>query len=210
MEQFVAVAAAHFLALLVPGVDFVLIARTSLAHGWRSATGACVGIAVANGVFITAAFTGLSLVSNPVVLTVVQLVGGFFLVLVGTAFLRTRGGLTIDAAPGGTTLSWPRNFALGVTSGLLNPKNALFYLSLAAAVSAAPPLVLAGYGVWMFTVVLVWDVSVAVALGSGRALARLGRVLPALTRVAGGFLVLFGLGMLLELVPRLSSVWSVG
>ena len=59
MEQFAAVALAHFLALLIPGVDFFLIARTAMTSGWRNATGACLGIAAANGIFIAAAFSGI-------------------------------------------------------------------------------------------------------------------------------------------------------
>ena len=56
MQDFLWIAGAHFLALLSPGPDFFLVARSSLAHGWRGATGACIGIALANGVFIAAAF----------------------------------------------------------------------------------------------------------------------------------------------------------
>ncbi len=41
MKQFVAVAIAHFLALLIPGVDFFLIVRTEITSGWCDATGAC-------------------------------------------------------------------------------------------------------------------------------------------------------------------------
>src|SRR3546814_10805338 len=58
MQQFIIIAAAHFLALLSPGPDFFLVARTSLSTSWRIASGACLGIAVANGVFIVAAFAG--------------------------------------------------------------------------------------------------------------------------------------------------------
>jgi threonine/homoserine/homoserine lactone efflux protein len=61
MEQFLIVALAHFLALLSPGPDFFLVARTSISGGWRSASGACLGIALANGAFIAMAFTGLSI-----------------------------------------------------------------------------------------------------------------------------------------------------
>ncbi|MEJ5915286.1 LysE family translocator [Pseudokineococcus sp. 1T1Z-3] len=202
MDQLAAVAAAHLLALLVPGVDFFLVARSAMTSGWRTATGACVGIAVANGLLITAAFVGLSVFSHPGVLAVVQVAGGAFLVVVGVAFLRSREHVDLDGAPRATRATWTGHVGLGLGSGLLNPKNALFYVSLAAAVAPSPPMTLLGYGLWMFTVVLVWDVVVAVALGSRRALARMERLLPWLSRIAGIFLVLFGVGMVVEVAGR--------
>lgn len=204
MDVFVAVAVAHFLALLIPGVDFLLIARTSLTNGWRSAIGACVGIALANGVFITAAFAGVSLVANPVVLNLIQLVGGSFLIFVGVSFLRSKTHIAaVSAESDERAPTWARSFALGVASGLLNPKNALFYVSLAAAVSTEPPLTLVGYGVWMFSVVLIWDVFIALTLGAPRMLARMDRILPKLTKLAGAFLVPFGGGMIAEVISQL-------
>lgn len=119
---------------------------------------------------------------------------------IGIVFLRTR--IALDPAEvhraAGTT--WTHNLGLGLASGLLNPKNALFYVSLASEVSAASPAVLVLYGGWMFTLVLVWDLFVAMALGSRRALARLSRLLPWLMRSAGGFLVLFGIALLVSLL----------
>lgn len=205
MEQFVAVVIAHLLALLIPGVDFFLIARTAMTSGWRNATGACLGIAAANGIFIAAAFSGLSLLSHPALLDPLQLAGGGFLIFIGAAFLRSRGRIDLDQDLTAQRTTWLKNLGLGLTSGLLNPKNALFYVSLAAAVRAAAPLTLVLYGIWMFCVVLVWDVFVAVGLGSRRALAHLDRVLPWLTRLSGGFLVLFGGGMVVALTVEFLS-----
>lgn len=200
MEQFAAVAAAHFLALLIPGVDFFLIARTAMIGGWRNATGTCLGIATANGIFITAAFCGVSLISHPLLLGAIQFAGGCFLVFIGIAFLRPRAQIDLDEAANEQRTTWLRNLGLGIASGLLNPKNALFYVSLAAAVGVSPPTALVAYGIWMFSIVLAWDVFVAVVLGSQRALDRMSRFLPWLTTAAGGFLILFGLGMIVTLV----------
>ena len=202
MEQFLAVAAAHFVALLIPGVDFFLIARTAMTGGWRNATGVCLGIATANGIFIAAAFCGVSLISHPLLLDALQLVGGGFLVFIGVAFLRSRARIDLDHVPNAQRTTWLRNFGLGMASGLLNPKNALFYVSLAAAVGTAAPLALTFYGVWMFSIVLVWDVFVAVVLGSRRALARMDRILPWLTGIAGTLLILFGGGMIASLAMQ--------
>lgn len=199
MEQFVAVALAHFLALLIPGVDFFLIVRTTVTGGWRNATGVCVGIATANAIVIAAAFSGMALISNAAVLDGIQLFGGCFLIYVGIVFVRSSARIDLGSAAPTERRTWLRNLGLGVASGLLNPKNVLFYVSLGAAIGDAAPQVLVGYGLWMVTIVLMWDAFVAVALGSGRALARMSRVLPWLSRGAGAFLVLFGLGMVIEL-----------
>lgn len=196
MEQFVAVAVAHFLALLIPGVDFFLIARTAMTSGWRDATGVCFGIATANGMFIAAAFSGLSLISHPTVLAIIQIAGGVFLFYIGVAFIRSNASFDPDDSPHVEQTTWARNFGLGIASGSLNPKNALFYLSLASVLAGAPALTLVTYGVWMFSIVVVWDVFVAIALGSKRALTRMGSIVPWLTKTAGAFLVVFGVGMI--------------
>lgn len=203
MEQFFAVAAAHFLALLIPGVDFFLIARTSMTSGWRNASGACLGIALANGIFIAAAFSGLSIISHPLLLGTIQATGGVFLTYMGISFLRSSSALVVPGGSPTMSTSWTRNLGLGFASGLLNPKNALFYVSLAAIVSGAGSVPVAFYGVWMFSVVLLWDLMIAVMLGSERTLTRFSRYLPVLTKSAGGFLVLLGLGMIVTLIAKL-------
>ncbi|WP_129788728.1 LysE family translocator [Promicromonospora panici] len=203
MEQFLAVAVAHFLALLIPGVDFFLVARTAMAGGWRNASGVCIGIASANGILITAAFSGLSLISHPVILNVVQASGGMFLTYIGIAFLRARASIE-PARPRALRTTWVKNLGLGLASGLLNPKNALFYVSLAAVLADATPVSLVIYGAWMVTLVLVWDLFVAITLGSERALTGLSRVLSWLTKIAGAFLVVLGLGMILGLLIHLT------
>ncbi|POH72959.1 LysE family translocator [Arthrobacter glacialis] len=203
MEQFFAVAAAHFLALLIPGVDFFLIARTTMSHGWRNASGACLGIALANGVFIAAAFSGLSLISHPVLLGTIQAAGGIFLSYIGVMFLRASTAVLVPEMAVAARSTWGKSLGLGFASGLLNPKNALFYVSLAAGLAAADAVSLGLYGAWMFAVVLLWDLFLAIALGSERALSKLSRFLPWMTKVAGGFLVLLGLGMVVTLVAGL-------
>ena len=97
MEQFVAVALAHFLALLIPGVDFFLIVRTTVTGGWRNATGVCVGIATANAIVIAAAFSGMALISNAAVLDGIQLFGGCFLIYVGIVFVRSSARIDLGS-----------------------------------------------------------------------------------------------------------------
>ncbi len=212
MEQFLLIAAAHFLALLSPGPDFFLVARTSLASGWRMASGACVGIALANGVFIVAAFAGVSAMSpGSAPFIAIQLAGAVYLLYLGALFIRHAGARPLERPLPGTTSApaipradWGRATAMGFLSGILNPKNALFYASLAA--MFAGPDVGAGrktvYGLWMFCAVFAWDLAVAVLIGNRVVLQRFACALPWLERGSGIVLIVLGL-----LVPTL-IVWK--
>ncbi|MFK3724553.1 LysE family translocator [Pseudomonas monteilii] len=207
MEQFLLIALAHFLALLSPGPDFFLVARTSISAGWQVASGACLGIALANGVFIVAAFTGVTLLHpDSVLFLLLQLAGCAYLIYIGVLFIRHAGASPLsleDQAPATRRRSgWWRAFAMGLASGLLNPKNALFYVSLASLVGGEQASL--GwkwiYGSWMFTAVLVWDLVVALTMGHRRVLARFTDALPWLERASGAMLLLLAGGVLVHLV----------
>lgn len=209
MQQFLIIAAAHFLALLSPGPDFFLIARTSLSMGWRVATGACAGIAAANGVFIVAAFGGTAVLrTDSSLFVVLQLAGAGYLLYLAYLFIRHAGASALIGAPshhGSAEIEMPRRCAaawrraagMGFLSGILNPKNALFYASLAAMLTG--PHASAGwktlYGLWMFGVVLAWDVLVAVAVGNEVVLRRFAQALPWLERLSGVLLIVLALGV---------------
>ncbi|WP_028945157.1 LysE family translocator [Pseudomonas vranovensis] len=202
MEQFLMVAAAHFLALLSPGPDFFLVARSSMNAGWRVATGACLGIALANGVFIVAAFAGLSaLQPHSPVFTAVQLTGCAYLLYMGGLFIRHAGGSSLPAVDTRIVVqaSWWQGLGMGFMSGTLNPKNALFYVSLASMVGGISLGWKLIYGVWMFAVVLGWDVLVALAIGNLSVRRHFARALPWLERVSGAVLMLLALGVIIHL-----------
>jgi len=214
IQQFLIVAAAHFLALLSPGPDFFLVARTSMAAGWRMATGACVGIAMANGVFIVAAFGGVSVFrTDSVAFAAIQLAGCMYLLYMGGLFVLHAGSssLTTAACRTGRQSSsgrlWWRGAGMGFLSGILNPKNALFYVSLASLVSSSPISAAwkITYGIWMFGVVLLWDILVAAAIGNRLILQRFARALPWLERVSGGVLMLLAVMVIYSMVRRLAT-----
>lgn len=212
MQPFLMIAAAHFLALLSPGPDFFLIARTSLSAGWRVASGACVGIALANGVFIVAAFAGTAaLQPDSAAFIVLQLAGCGYLLYLGVLFIRHAGTSPLSVAAGKhrpavhqPLAAWSRAAGMGFVSGILNPKNALFYASLAAMLTG--PYASAGwktvYGLWMFGIVLLWDMLIALTIGNRVVLQRFTRALPWLERGSGITLILLALGMLIVLAIR--------
>lgn len=210
MEQFLVVATVHFLALLSPGPDFFLVARTAIVAGWRTASGACAGIAAGNAVFIALAFAGLAVLRpDSAGFIAVQLAGCAFLLYLGVLFLRHAGSTVLPGSDGQTGTArgrerwqgWWGAAGLGLLSALLNPKNALFYATLAAMLhgpgtSGGQRLFYAG---WMVAVVLLWDLLVAALIGQPRLLHRFARALTWLERLTGGVLILLALSILVSI-----------
>ena len=205
MQDFLLIAGAHFLALLSPGPDFFLVARSSLTHGWRGASGACIGIALANAVFIVAAFGGLSVLrAGSTAFLAVQLAGCAYLFYLGWLFLRHAGTSSIDATPGTGKAHWRSGLAMGFVSAILNPKNALFYVSLATVLASRQTSTgaMAAYGAWMVLAVLAWDMAVALAIGSAALRQRFARALPLLERLSGTMLIVLSVALLANVVHQ--------
>lgn len=214
MQQFLMIAAVHFLTLLSPGPDFFLIVRTSVTHGWHVATATCLGIALANGFFIVAAFAGLSVFhAGSLLFLVLQCLGCLYLLYIGQRFIRYAGKSAINVAPHAQAshqshhAAWRRACLMGFMSGMSNPKNALFYVSLASVLAARGTadswrIV---YGIWMFLIVLAWDVLVAVAIGNNLVRQRFSAALPWLERLSGVALMGLAMVVLYSLLLRFSA-----
>jgi len=196
--EFLLIASAHFLALLSPGPDFFLILQTALRLPLRYAFAVCAGIAAANALYLLLAVLGLETVRQwaPLMLAL-RYLGAAYLVYIGILLLRAP-MRPLDNGGQASFLhvhSLRRQFTLGLMSGLLNPKNAIFYLSLfTAMVAPQTSLGMRGlYGLWMVSLVLVWDMGVAVALGNARIKNRLNRWIFKIEKFSGAMLALFGI-----------------
>lgn len=201
--EFLLIASAHFLALLSPGPDFFLILQTSLRLPLRYALAVCAGIASANAAYLLLAVLGLETVRQWTTLMVLlRLLGAGYLLYIGILLLRAP---MRPLDEGETTAvvherSLRRQFSLGFMSGILNPKNALFYLSLfTAMVSPQTSLSLRGlYALWMVAVVLIWDMGMAMIVGNDRIKNRLGAWVFRIEKVSGLMLAAFGLLLALD------------
>jgi len=172
MTEFLSVAAAHFLALLSPGPDFFIIVSLALRNGSGRAVLTCIGIALANGVYIVFAIVGFSVLRDHLwLLNTMKIAGACFLCYMG--FMLIRSSKKSLFAKGDVSEQMDSNLRLfmsGFMSAILNPKNPIFYLSLYSLfISSTTGLKFQMvYGVWMFSVVLFWDMFVAYSIGSSR------------------------------------------
>lgn len=199
-QQFLMIVGAHFLALLSPGPDFFLIVRSAVINGARVASGVCVGIALANGVYIALAVGGVALLQDVAGLFALLKWGGCaYLAWLGWRFLTARGQSMVpepngQAAGGG---NWWRECRVGFLSGILNPKNSLFYASLFSLGFGpdTPRVVQLAYGVWMFSAVLIWDLCIARAAGHPPVVRRFMAHVRKVERVTGGVLLSLAAGI---------------
>lgn len=215
--NFAALALAHFMALLSPGPDFFLIVGHAARARFRGSVFICAGIAVGNALYIALAVAGWSgLRQHGGLYLLLELAGAVYLAWLGLLLVKSgRNGLRLlktnesgenieSISHAFRALSPVRQFATGLASALLNPKNAIFYLTLMTVLigpeASLRQQVMAG--VWMASLVLLWDLCLAAGLGLAPVRRALGRKIPLVELVSG--LVLLGMALGIAIVPRLS------
>ena len=191
---FPALALSHFVALLSPGPDFFLLMGYAIRYRLRGSVGLCVGIAAGNGLYIMLAIIGWGVLRQaPLLFTVVELLGAAYLLWIGSLLLRSR-PTTLDVRSASASRpSRVKQLLLGLGSSLLNPKNALFYLALMTSL-LGPDVTLmqqAVSGVWMTSIVLLWDILLVTMIALPAVQRRLSAVVWRVERAAGGILMAF-------------------
>lgn len=136
----VAPLAVYALAVPMPGPSFVVITQASLAGGRLAGMVAAIGTTIGVTVYATAALLGISALAAalPWLITIIQILGGVYLVYLGTLALRAamsgRSGFTTAKHLPGERPSLMRTFGKALLVGLGNPKMAAFFFSLFAPV----------------------------------------------------------------------------
>lgn len=184
-SEFAALLAVWIAAIVSPGPDLVQIIRLGSRSRTAGIWGAA-GIMTGNTLWICGSLLGLSALINayPGVLTVLQLLGGSYLLWMGVG--AVRGGLatrrqaavpvpviagTADAAhepsPDAASTSAARAWWTGVTTNLANPKAILFFGAVFAQF-IRPEMGAAGAAVIAVVLVLtglLWFIGFALAVG---------------------------------------------
>lgn len=209
---FPALALAHFLALLSPGPDFFLIIGHAVRHRLRGAVFICLGIALGNAVYILLAVAGWAAVRHsPLLYRGMELASAAYLIWMGWMLLascrralHSRGTTEPDIGEQ-PALSPLRQLLAGLGSALLNPKNAIFYLTLMTVILGpdTTPSQQLFCGIWMTSLVFVWDAGLARLISLPVMRRRLWRCIPLIEGVAGGVLML--LAVLLVIVPLFAA-----
>lgn len=114
---------------LAPGPDMTYVAARSLGQGRRAGVVSALGIAAGCLAHIVAAAAGIAAMLRawPQSYTIVRLGGAAYLMYLGVGLIRSAGAAD---AVGGLAHDTPRViFRQGVTTNVLNPKVALFFVA---------------------------------------------------------------------------------
>jgi threonine/homoserine/homoserine lactone efflux protein len=200
------VVVAHFLALISPGPDFLMIVRSSLRTGKINAIGVAGGIALANGLYIALCIVGVGavLAASLIAMIVLKLIGGLFLIFIAIQAIRApRSGysaLLNSSQPEVTNDSrvfW-REFSAGFISGIANPKNIIFYLSLFSVVltSEVGNGIKVALGLWMTALVFIWDTMIVLVLTQDQVRRSFAKTAYYIDKISGALLGLVGFKLL--------------
>lgn len=203
METFSLFLGIVVLAVISPGADFAMVSRTSAVHGRRAGLMVALGVATACWLHITYAIFGLELVARwmPNFLNVVRLIGVAYLIYLGASMAWPK-----PAKPQASSKAAPRTgsqFWLGFLTNALNPKTAIFVISLYAQVIGHDTAVQAklGYGAIISAVHLIWFSLVAFFLSREAVRHYVNRHRRIIDSIIGALLIALGLALLFWSMP---------
>jgi threonine/homoserine/homoserine lactone efflux protein len=192
-----ALIAALSVGVVSPGPSFVMIARMAVATTRGQGVAAAVGMGAGGALFAALALAGLHAVFTavPAVYLALKVLGGLYLCCLGwRIFMAARQPLDFQAEPAAGRAARGKAFALGFTTQVSNPKTAVVYASVFAAL--LPSQFTMGFAAAVvacaFAVETAWYAVVALALSSeGPRRAYLGWK-ASVDRVAGTVLGMLG------------------
>lgn len=138
------IAAAIAVGAMSPGPSFVLVSRISVANTRLHGLAAAIGMGLGGALFAVLALAGLIALLERVewLYLVLKVAGGLYLIYLGVMIWRgATAPISVGSADGRSMLSLPRSLALGFITQISNPKTAVVYASIfAALMPQKPPL----------------------------------------------------------------------
>ena len=199
-----AIMGALMLGAMSPGPSFVVVARTAVGQSRRDGLAAALGMGVGGVTFCTLALFGLYSVLASVdwLYSGLRIVGGAYLVYIAVRIWRhARDPFNVDLDQTVESAGQPRGrtaFRMGLITQLSNPKTAVVYGSIFAALLPATTSIglKLALPLTVFAIEAGWYAVVAVAFSSGRIRDRYLRAKKWVDRVSAGVIGALGLRLI--------------
>lgn len=199
-----AILGALFIGVISPGPSFVLVARTAIAVSRRDGLAAAVGMGLGGVFFGALALAGLTAVLATVewLYLGLRLAGGAYLVYLGVLIWRGADApIVVPKGQGGSTGAL-RSFTVALTTQVSNPKTAIVYASVFAALlpPSLPGWIYVMLPLLIFAIETSWYAVVAMLFSAEKPRAAYLRSKRWIDRLAGAVMGLLGLRLIVETV----------
>lgn len=213
--DFLKIAGIHFVAVVSPGPDLVMILRNTLSHSKRSGIMSALG--TTSGILVHATYTllgiGILIKEAPLAFNGLRVLGACYLAFVGWRAIRTafKNKTSYDFEKEKQDISRFRAWRSGFFTNMTNPMVLVLFLSIfSTVVQESTPLFIQGlFMVEILIISIVWFVAVAILFSLPAVRAFFNRLGPWLDVGAG--VVLIGLaGMILYQAGQDFSLSTLG
>ncbi|SCA63015.1 Leucine efflux protein [Chlamydiales bacterium SCGC AG-110-M15] len=198
-DELITVSFIVFLAAMSPGPDWAIVAKNSLTVSRYAGLWSAFGIAVAILVHMAYCVFGVAVIidQSPVLFNVIKYLGAAYLCYIGIKEIRAKAHDKAELQNKKKSKNWSvkQAFREGFITNLLNPKAALFFLSLFTIVidPGTPILILLLYAIVVVGITLIWFCTLAFALSSRHISERFIHYQHWIERVLGAALIMLGL-----------------
>lgn len=201
LSSFLALALAHFVALISPGVDFFIILSNASKYGKIAGVITSIGIAFANLVYILLALFGISLIKdNEVIFLIIKILGSLYLLYIGYLLLssKKRELFSKKIERKETKKDIFKYFTIGFLSAILNPKNSIFYFTMfsISIQNDTPFFIQSFYTTWMFLAVLTWDIFIVYLVTNNKSRIFLEKYSNLIEKISGIVLFIIGISII--------------
>lgn len=194
----IGIGSAVAIGAMSPGPSFVMVARTAVASTRLNGLSSALGMGIGGMLFAIAALFGLHtlLAAVPWLYVSLKVVGGTYLAYLGLKIFRgAQEPLIVPASVGAAPIGKaPRFFLLGLGTQISNPKTALIYASIFAALLPhdIPLSLMLSLPFIVLLIEAGWYVIVALALSSAAPRAAYLRYKSWIDRTAGSAMMFLG------------------
>lgn len=197
LNTLLTIAVLHWLVLVIPGANFLLVGQLAASGKRSTACAAAFGITTVTLTWATLAILGIGFVFNahPMWRQVLQIAGGVYLCYLGLKLWKSKGATANSSE---LHLSKPAAFRLGFITNILNPKTALFFGSIFATslpANASFSMIASAIAL-VYANALIWHLFLAVTFSHPRVQAAYARHLALFSKVSGAMVGAFGTNLI--------------
>ena len=205
-----AIAGALAIGAMSPGPSFVLVSRIAVTASRPNGLAAALGMGVGGATFGVLALAGLSALLQQVewLHLSLKILGGAYLIYLAIRIWRSATTpLVVGELGAGQKRPAARSFWIGLATQLSNPKTAIYYASIFAALLPAKPAewLLFALPPTIFLIETSWYAVVALAFSSSGPRTAYLRFKAWVDRIAGAVLGALGARLLLDGLPARSA-----